>query len=344
MQVDPHRLRVDVRVRHVGVDAGVHAHGPGRRPPLARELGDRLAEQLDVELEPERRDMARLLGAQEVARAADLEVAHRDREAGAELGVVGKGREAGARFRRQLGRVRIEEVGVRQLVGAAHPPADLVELSEPERVGPLDDQRVGLRDVEARFDDRRRDEHVGVAAQEREHPVLELLLPHLPVSDDQAEVRRKRLEPRGPLVDRLDPVVEEEGLAAACDLPLEGLLDQVLVELADVRPDRAPALGRRLDDRDVPQARERHVERARDRRRREGEDVDLEAQLAQELLLGDAEALLLVDDHEPEVLRDHVSREHPMRPDQDVNFSLCEVGEHLLRLLGAAEARDHLDA
>ena len=49
------------------------------------------------------------------------------------------------------------------------------------------------------------------------------------------------------------------------------------------------------------------MQRARDRRRREGEDVDLEAELAEQLLLRDAEALLLVDDHEPEVLRDHVA-------------------------------------
>ena len=72
--------------------------------------------------------------------------------------------------------VRIEEVGVRGDVAPAHAPADLVELRESERVGALDDQRVRLRDVEARLDDRRRDEHVGVAGEEREHVLLELPL------------------------------------------------------------------------------------------------------------------------------------------------------------------------
>ena len=56
--------------------------------------------------------MARLLGAEQIAGAADLEVAHRDREAGAELGVVGERREAGPRLRRQLRRLGVEEVGV----------------------------------------------------------------------------------------------------------------------------------------------------------------------------------------------------------------------------------------
>ena len=40
---------------------------------------------------------------------------------------------------------------------------------------------------------------------------------------------------------------------------------------------------------------------------REGEHVDLEPERAQQLLLGDAEALLLVEDDEPELLRDHVA-------------------------------------
>ena len=85
------------------------------------------------------------------------------------------------------------------------------------------------------------------------------------------------------------------------------------------------------------------MQRARDRRRGQREHVDLEPQLAQQLLLRDAEALLLVDDHEPEVLRDHVAREHAVRADQDVDLALAELGEHLLHLGRLAEARDHLD-
>ncbi len=64
--------------------------------------------------------------------------------------MVGERREPRARLGGQLGRVRIEEVRVRGHVAAADATADLVELREPERVGALDDQRVRLRDVEAR--------------------------------------------------------------------------------------------------------------------------------------------------------------------------------------------------
>ena len=139
--------------------------------------------------------------------------------------MVGKSRESRARFRGELGHVRIEEIRVRRDVGSAHPPADLVQLREAELVGPLDDERVGLRDVEAGLDDRRRDEHVRVAAQERVHLLLQLALAHLPVRDEETEVRRELLQLLRRLLDRLDAVVEVEGLPLALDLALERELD-----------------------------------------------------------------------------------------------------------------------
>ena len=242
--------------------------------------------------------------------------------------------------RRQLARVGIEEIRVRGLIGAADAAADLVELREAEHVGALDDQRVRLRDVDARLDDRRRDEHVGVAAQERVHLVLELLLRHLAVRDEHARRRHELLHLPRRLLDRLDAVVQIERLTVALQLALERHLDQLLVVLAHRRADRAAALGRRLDDRDVAHAGERHVQRARDRRRAQRQHVDLEAERLQELLLLDAEALLLVEDDEAELLRDHVAAQHAVRADEHVDLALGEVGEHLLHLASARRKRE----
>ena len=76
---------------------------------------------------------------------------------------------------------------------------------------------------------------------------------------------------------------------------------------ADEGADRAAVGGRRGDDRDVAQARHRHVQRARDRRRGQRQHVDLRAQLLEPLLVRHAEALLLVDDEQAEVLEAHVA-------------------------------------
>ena len=86
------------------------------------------------------------------------------------------------------------------------------------------------------------------------------------------------------------------------------------------------------------------MQRPGDRSRAERQHVDLEAKRAEELLLGDAEALLLVEDDEAQLLRDHVAAENAVRPDQDVDLAFLEVGEHLLHLARRAEPRDHLHA
>ena len=344
MEVDLKRLRADVVGRHIRVDAGVDAHRPHRDAALSAQLGNRLGQQFDIELEPERRDVARLLVPEQVPGAADLEIAHGNREPGAEFRVIGERRQPRPRLRRQLRHVRVEQVCVRGHVGTSDASTDLVELRKTERVGALDDQRVRLRDVEAGLDDRRRHEHVRVAAQEGVHLLLQLAFAHLAVRDEEAKRRAQLLELLGDLVDRLDPVVQVERLPLPFVLALERLPDQVFVVFGHGRADRPATLRRRLDDRDVAEAGERHVQRARDRRRAQRQHVDLEPERPQQLLLRDAEALLLVEDDEAELLRDHVAGQDAVRADQNLDLAGLEVGQHLFDVLRRAEARDHLDA
>ena len=176
-----------------------------------------------------------------------------------------------------------------------------------------------------------------------EHRLLQRVLVHLPVGFEEAGAGHQAAQPLGRLRQRVDPVVEDEGLAAALDLALDRLADQVLVVGADVGADRAPALGRGLDHRDVAQPGEAHLQGARDRRRRERQHVDLQLQLAQQLLLLDPEALLLVDDDQAQLLGADVAREQPVGADQDVDLARLEVLQHRFHLRRRAQAGDPLD-
>src|SRR6185436_13468484 len=106
---------------------------------------------------------------------------------------------------------------------------DLVRLGQAELVGALDDQRVGAGDVQPGLDDRRRHQAVGVAAQEAEHRLLELLFVHLAVRFDEARLGHEAAQALDCLGQRVDPVVQEEGLAAALELTIDRLGDEVLV-------------------------------------------------------------------------------------------------------------------
>src|SRR5439155_5191050 len=141
------------------------------------------------------------------------------------------------------------------------------ELGEAEPFRALDDQRVGARDVEPRLDDRGRHQYLIASAQEPEHRPLEGRRLHLTVYDGDARGRDERPNLLGRLVDRLDAVVQVEDLAAALELALDRPAHEVVVVVADIGVDRATALGRGLDHRDVAKAGERHLERARNRRR-----------------------------------------------------------------------------
>ena len=122
-------------------------------------------------------------------------------------------------------------------------------------------------------------------------------------------------------IDRLDAVVDEIDLAAALELGANGPADDLLVELDDVGLNRQPILRRRLDDRHVADADERHVQRPRNRRRAHRQDVDLAPHLLDPLLVGDAEPLLFVDDQQPKIPELHVLRQQTMRADDDVDLA-----------------------
>ena len=86
------------------------------------------------------------------------------------------------------------------------------------------------------------------------------------------------------------------------------------------------------------------MERAGDGCRRHGEYVDLGAHLLEALLVGDAEALLLVHDDESELLEGNVLLYESVSPDDDIDLALGEVTDDVALLSVGAEPAEDLDA
>ena len=94
---------------------------------------------------------------------------------------------------------------------------------------------------------------------------------------------------------------------------------------------------------DVAQAGEGHLKCAGDGRGGHGDDVDFELQLAQQLLLLDAEALLLIDDQQAEILGANVAGENAVGADEDVGAPFGESLDGGFLLGGGAKAGDVVD-
>ena len=209
--------------------------------------------------------------AEQVAGPADFEVAHGDFEAGAEGGVFLHGVEAFAGIAGGRSNVAGQhQVGIGLGAGAPDAAAELVEVGQAEQIGAVDEDGIGVRDIDAGFDDGGGDQHVGVAAHERVHDVLEFVAVHLAVAGEDAGIRGEPLEFLLHLFDGLHPVVQVENLAAAVNLVADGVADDAFVVRADDGLDRQ-AVGRRgFDGAHFPQADQRHVERARESAWRRG--------------------------------------------------------------------------
>src|SRR5262249_61319164 len=104
------------------------------------------------------------------------------------------------------------------------------------------------------------------------------------------------------------------------------------------------AAGRRHRQRaDRADAEQRAVQRARDRRRRQRQHVEIGTQLLEALLLAHAEPLLLVDDDQREVAPRELAAEDLVRADDDVDRAREQGGGDRLALRGRPVARQQLD-
>ena len=261
--------------------------------------------------------------------AADLQVLHGDVHARADLGVLGHGGQPLVRRLGQRALGRVQEVRVGALAAAADPAAQLVQLGQAVHVGPVDDQGVGVRDVQAGLDDRGRDQDVVVPLPEVDHDLFQLVLVHLPVRDGDPGLGHQLGQLGGDLADRADPVVHEEDLAVPEQLAPDGRGDLLLVVGADEGQHRVPLLGRGQDGGHLPDPGHPHLQRPRDRRGGHAEHVHLGAQPLEVLLVLDAEPLLLVDDHQAEPGEPGLRGEQLVRADDHVHGAVGQAAQGL---------------
>ena len=212
-----------------------------------------------------------------------------------------------------------QQVAIGPVDVTAHAAAKLVQIGQAVAVGLVDENRVGVGDVQAALDDRRRQQEVEAVGHEVQHHPLQLVLGHLAVGDADAGLGHDLAEPLGERLDVLHAVVDEVDLPLPVQLPQHGLPDQLGIEARDAGFHRQPVFGRGFQVRDVADADQAHVQRAGDRRGGHRQHVDGLPHGLEPLLDLDAEPLLLVDDDQAQVVELHVRLHEAVRADDDVD-------------------------
>ena len=226
---------------------------------------------------------------------------HGDVHAASQLGEALDGLQAAARLGRKRRERRSKQVTERLAIPSPHTSAQLMQLRQPELMSVIDDNRIGVRHVDAILDNGRGDQHIVLVVYEIENDPFQLFGFHLSVSDSHTHAGYFAAYKRLDLINVLDAVIDDERLSVAAHLELDRLTDDVRMKTFDLRLNRVTVRRRRCDIAQIARPHKRELKRTGNGRGREGERVDIRSQLAQLLLDRHAELLLLIDDQQPEV-------------------------------------------
>ena len=226
------------------------------------------------------------------------------------------------------------------MVRTADAATQLMQLGQTEFLGAVDEDGVGVRVVDAGFDDRRTQQQVGSLLGKVAHDTLQLTFVQLAVADHDARFRHQLGQFFAHVFDGVDLVVQEIYLAAALQLAQHGFANDAVRQPGNEGLDGEALLRRGSNHREIAQALQRHGQRARNWRCGQRQHVDLGAKILQAFLLTYAEAVFLIDDDQAEAIELHFLGQELVRADDDVDLALRQLLHRLRGFLGRLEARN----
>src|SRR4030042_6789306 len=116
-------------------------------------------------------------------------------------------------------------------------------------------------------------------------------------------------------MDILDSVVDEKNLASTKKLPLNRLLNDVIVIPKDKSPNREPIFRRGPDQAEISNTGDTHLEGSRNGGGRECYYIHHFSHLLQILLMGNPESLFFVNDHQSKISESNILLEKAMCSD-----------------------------
>ena len=217
-------------------------------------------------------------------------------------------------------------------------------MGKAQPVGILHDEGIDVGNVDARLNNGGAHQHIRLAIHHGLHDGGQLLLAHLAVAHHHPDLRPQQLLDAGSgEVDGLHPVVEVVDLTAPGQFLPHGVLQDPPVMLQHISLHRLTVGWRLLNGRHIPQTGEGHIQRPGDGGGRQGQHIHLTAHLLEPLLVGHAEALLLVDDQQPQILELHIFLQELVSADQQVQTAGAGSLQNAFLLLGGGESGKDLD-
>ena len=181
---------------------------------------------------------------------------------------------------------------------------------------------VGVRYVNAVLDNLRCHQDIVLVIAKGDEDLLHLLGGELPVGDGYSCIWDLALDQGGEVLNVADAAIDEVHLPIAAHLEAHRLTDDLWGRLRE-QGLHGTAVGRgRVEVRQVTCAHQGELERAWNGGGTHRERIDIDLKLAELLLGGDTELLLLIDDEETEVTEGDILARQAVCADDDVDLPL----------------------
>ncbi len=118
-------------------------------------------------------------------------------------------------------------------MGASHPAAQLIELCQPQLVGAVHDNGVGIGNINTAFDNRRAQQQIETLVIEILHDLLQFFFAHLPVGGAYLCFRHQISKLFCNAFNRADFIMQKIDLPTATDFTQDGLTQQGVVPFPD---------------------------------------------------------------------------------------------------------------
>ena len=133
-----------------------------------------------------------------------------------------------------------EQIAVGLVSVSADASAELMEFGQTVAIGIIDEDGIGVGDIESALDDRGCEENISAMLDKIQHDLFQPILWHLPVSDDDAGFGDNPLESGGDMMHVLDTVIDKENLAIAVEFPKDGVSNQCIIPTHNAGFNRHP--------------------------------------------------------------------------------------------------------
>ena len=121
--------------------------------------------------------------------------------------------------------------------------------------------------------------------------------------------------------------------AAAAQLTLQRLLNHAVVIFADIGFNRQTVLRRRFDNAHITAVDQRHMQSTRNRCCRKRQNIYAEMPFLDFFLLGNAKALLLIDNQQAEAGKIHIRLQQTVRADKNIHLTVGNLLQNSALLL-----------